>query len=546
MSVFPAKIALPATLFRENASTRVVKDLLKLVAAGLLTQAAISVPIRAQSVTPKLEVLPSTAKVYPNRKTPVTVVIRNPTWIRLVGLELSWYTDAVVNVEGDTLKLGALGRNSEHAWLIQLSAKANEEFVPGTVHFRLDYAARGRRGSTVASGVALCSLEVQSGALEDADQVADARIETTLESLTEQTPGKVYVVVTNKTGKSITATVVPTWPYGIKPEDAQKQSYAITLAPHQSNSVEIGVMAKERVRPGKHLLVFDVTLTWNESGQLETRHKIVTQPVDVGVLGESQILTLIGVPSFLLLPGFLVLLTIKIVWSLGWFKGKGQPAEFPLKVKSAEFALVATTVSLFVTGGYSLLLHNLLDGYGLRDIINVWLLSVFFIGFLGYVAVASVYRWHWRRVTPSSEDEPIPFLGKLGRRGLSINLERAEFSRTINNQNAIQTAFLLESRDDAGETIWVAPAIDIRWTDATDDAFKTLVRDQLQAGGSGDPTALATLLRLGTETNGGQQAARVIVNWRPLGGLNRPAEYKMSDLIQAAGRARIAIETEDI
>ena len=503
-----------------------------------------TVTARAQSDSPKLEVTPAVAKVFANRKTPVLVVVRNPASTPLSNLELSAYTDAILNIEGQDQKLDSLAGKSEYAWVIQLSTKDKGEFAPGILHFRLNYLnGSGGKGST--RGVMLASLEVKNGALESSAEIADVKIESTLESLTEQTPGKVYVVITNKINKEVTATVTPTWPYGLRrPKNEENKDYVVTLAPYQTSHVEVGVEAKERVRPGKHLLVFDVMLGWNESGQPQVRHNIIARPVEVGVLGESQILTLIGAPSFLLLPGVLVLLTIKTIWSLKWFKVKGQPATFPLEVKSLEFVFAAITISLLLTGAYILLWHNLFDGYGLQDIILVWVFSVFIIGLLGYALVAKIYEWHWRRVTPSVDDEEIPFLEKLGRRGLGIFLDMADFKIKVNNQDFIQRAFLLESRQDAGDTIWVAPPISIQWTDNADDDFKARVREQLQ-NVKADPSALATLLSMGTE-NGAGQPARVVVAWQQLNTLNRPAEYKTSELIQPAGRSRIVNEDEGL
>jgi hypothetical protein len=505
---------------------------------------ALTLTVRAQPASAKLEVAPAAAKVFANRKTPVLVVVRNPSSTPLTNLELTSYTDAILNVEGQGYKLDTLAAKSEYAWVIELSTKPSGEFAPGTVQFRLDYS--NGPGKDSARGVALASLEVKNGVLESAAEIADVKVETTLESLTEQTPGKVYLVITNKINREVTATITPTWPYGLqRPKDEENKAYAVTLPPYQTDRVEIGVEAKERVRPGKHLLVFDVMLAWNESGQQQVRHNIIARPVDVGILGESQILTLIGIPSFLLLPGFLVLLTIKIVWSLKWFKVKGQPATFPWEVKSAEFSFTAITISFVLTGAYIFLVHNLFEGYGLRDIIFVWFFSVFIVGILGYALVANIYKWYWKRVTPSVDDEdPVPFLRKLGRRGLGIFLELAEFGINVDNQNVLQRAFLLESREDAGETIWVAPPINIQWTNNADGDYKTSVREQLQADAN-DAAALATLLSVG-RGNGADQAARVVVSWKQLDTLNRPAEYKTSALTRLIGRTRIVNEDEDL
>lgn len=512
--------------------------LLLVLVLGCVADVHLVSPTRAESTGLQLEVLPETVKVSSVRQTRALVVVRNPTTNVLSNLRLSWFTDAEVQLLTNEPAINSLGPQSQHAWELVFSLPP-AQFKPGTVYFRVDYSI----GGNGPLGVAVASMQVVSGALEDADKIADVRIETTLESLNQQNPGKVYLVITNKTDTPLKATVKPVWPDFIMADDESRQVYSLDLAPHYTDSIEIGVRAKERVRPGKHLLLFDVMLVELGSGQQVARHKIVTRPVNVGVFGESQILTLLGVPSFLLLPGFLVLAMVKMTWKWRRFRVSGQADTFPWDVKSAEFALAAITISMVVTAAYSWLWSNLLSGYGLQDVIVVWFISIF-IGFVGYVGGITFLRWRRRRLTPSTSDQPIALLEKLGRRKQGIYLNRGEFSIKSNNAEKQQRAILLDPIEGLGETIWVAPYITLRWTNHTKPALKKQILKELEPPGPRNAARLAELLKNGSVgTDGGR--VQVTANWKPIESLSRPAELKKSDFKKFLGETRIVDVEEE-
>jgi hypothetical protein len=157
-------------------------------------------------------------------------------------------------------------------------------------------------------------------------------------------------------------------------------------------------------------------------------------------------------------------------------------------------------------------------------------------GYLLGVSLYTAYRY-WN--TPSRNDDPIPFLKKLGRLKLNIVRDRGEFKTKVNDQEQIQRFFLLEAYEDADDKLWVTPAITLKWTDATTPAFKERVREQLKPGGEGDPAKLAQILEEGSNT-------QVKVEWKSIGTLDRPAEVNKSDFVRHAGQARIVNEdTED-
>jgi hypothetical protein len=145
----------------------------------------------------------------------------------------------------------------------------------------------------------------------------------------------------------------------------------LKLSPHQTSIIPIKITTSDRVPPGKHFLVFDVHFAWSEDGK-QLGNIIVTQEVKVGVLGESEILTVLGLPSFLILPGFLMLVTIRLLWNLGIVKSPEPIGEFPLQVEKPDFWVVSITISGIVAVLYPLFTkRNYLDSYGLKDIIVI-------------------------------------------------------------------------------------------------------------------------------------------------------------------------------
>ncbi len=267
---------------------------------------------------------------------------------------------------------------------------------------------------------------------------------------------------------------------------------------------------------------------------------MLTQAAEVGVFGESQILTLVGVPSFLLLPGFLILTTVRMLWSRGWFKIPGQAATFPWEIKSGEFVLMAITISIIITALYSVMWHNLLDDYDLGNVILVWFISVLGFGVFGYALIVWWYKSRLAKTTPTSnENDPLAFLEKMARRGLKTYLPRAEFKTKVNNAEQIQQALLIDSPDEELARIWVTPFIKVTWQNGALEDLKSRVQKQLEPNGERDLRKLAKYLREGTETNGGRRPVQLQVDWEPIGALTRPAQMNRSELSRPLGVMRL-------
>ena len=138
--------------------------------------------------------------------------------------------------------------------------------------------------------------------------------------------------------------------------------------------------------------------------------------VEIGVLGESEFLNLLGVPSLLLLPGFLLLITWRMLQSM--LAASGAEG-FRLKPKEADFWAVAIALSLCFSFAYPWLTETLLPegrrdylvAYGLQDLVYVYTAAIVlgllcFIG--GRLVVHVVECIAAARLERSGHEPPIP------------------------------------------------------------------------------------------------------------------------------------------
>jgi hypothetical protein len=379
----------------------------------------------------------------------------------------------VVSTQGQDLK--SLAPQSEYVWPILLSQGA-EGLIPGTVHFRLSYKLKGKAG--VAREV-FVPLEVKSREADVIEKVAEVVVKTSSTLLNEQRPSKVYLVITNKSNQEIRVNdITPKGPSFIR-GDPEVKSFKI--GPRDSFTVPIKIAVTDVVTPGKHLLLFDVPIEWGQGEHTQKANLVTSQEFDVGILGESEVLTALGVPSFLLLPGFLMVVTFALLTKIG--KSETLQGESLLKAGTNPYLWV---IAITLSGVMAFLIYptftkwllkvrrDYLVGYGLYDVILVWLTSIF-TGLAAWILVGVIKRfWAWL-FTPSADDDAEAILRKLYLQGLGVRLEQIDLTLSGNSSKA----FLLQRRKRKREKIWVGPFIEIQWL-KEDSALKTSIDECLK------------------------------------------------------------------
>ena len=235
-------------------------------------------------------------------------------------------------------------------------------------------------------------------------------------------------------------------------------------------------------------MAIDVNAQWSRDGQDNQRSFTLTKPVTVGIFFESELLKALSIPSFLVLPGCLVIFTMQLMLNLGVMGLKNQSNLPNFTVASPSFWILSISVSwLFVLAYYGITGVNCLLSYGLGDMEIIWVASIA-LGAVTFLAIAWSYR-DWRREHVfTSSDEPIQVLEKLGKNRLGPGLHRVKFK--INNLEL--SGFVLEKINEDQTVVWVAPRILVRWE--VSSAAQTLQASfSAIMNGSRDPKKLADL-----------------------------------------------------
>jgi len=512
--------------------------------ALLVCVLALDTPASPADTKPELEFQPSTV-ILPFggvQQATALVVVHNPTDATLRDLRLSWLQRPSLDVQPTApLSLPVLAPHADHVWTLDIKPAhalatrgaagptatvrpggpaagstvrtgplgVQETCVDDNLDLRLDYTTVA--GSKSSPQVILRSLPVKTQDLGDLDKVLDVQIKTTLEALESSQSGSIYLVLKNNSARTINITNITPIGKGVVfcqggktklsddrvPFCFSSSFHPATLTPYQTAIEESQVSANERLKAGKYLLVFQIATQSYENGVPLGRSIVVSQAVDVGVLGESAIPKVADLLSFFLLPGALFLLTMATLWQTMWLQVPPFPGEFPLKWKEPSFWLVSLTISLLVV-----ILPWRIAGrwyfkrYGLEEVALLWFGSIL-------AGVAAYVGWQFARnqSMPSERDSPLDALRKLELRKegpLRIKaLRRFQLSKEgllrkrVKLKDRINPAFVLAgSLGDA--VVWVCPPARVEFN-RTESATEQKIRDEI--GKKGEIHALFVLLQ---------------------------------------------------
>jgi hypothetical protein len=500
-----------------------------LLAAGLATAEP------AAETPPDLlvEVLPSSFAVPAQGESEVLLVLRNPGPENLRNLRLSWIRHAGVEIATDGQKLPDLAPYEASSRTLRLS-RSPQGPLGGAVYLRVDYT--WARAGRPAPRVAVATLTVTPQEPDSVEQVASLEVKNmNAGSIVEHRPGTVFLVVTNTSKAPVDLVSVQTrGPEFVtfKPlEPTQRKK----LLPRDVYVIPYRLAAKGPVVSGKQLLLFQAALQWQRGGRPASGSLVATQEVEVGVLGESEVLTALGVPTFLVLPGFLMIVTFSLLWRYAPSRNLPKERKFQIEAKTAEFWLIAVSLSILTALAYPWITSKLgerrsyLGGYDLVDVVRVWTASIASAAlfFLILVAIAArraaqaAKREAARNaLIPAAGDAPVEILRKLQRQGLKV--QRPQVNVKIGGQGEPQRAFLLQANDGRSR-IWIGPAIGLWGGEQADPDLRRRIDEQLDPEGQGAPGALADLLEEAQKKN-------IRVDWKQKEGIPRPLEVATADI----------------
>lgn len=430
-------------------------------------------PVFAPPPSLVIEVVPTTLELGIGETGQAQIVVRNSSGQAASDLELSWVNNTGLEIgfaEGSDFEDGRVAElppNAEVVWSLQVSQK-DQTLDAGMVHLRLDYTWTDSDApeNGPVSRLLFAELQVTTPAAEPVGEFAGVEVRSALTTLNEQRPGFVYLLLENKSDVPIRIAAIDI----VVPEFIEvvslNEDLGAVLLPHETRSLPFQVRATDVVQPQKHIILFEIDLAWEKGGLAQVGTLVASHEVDVGVFGESQLLTLLGIPAFFLLPGFLMIVAFRLLWSRG--KTAEDAGKFPLPATSSEFWFVAISLSLLIAMLYpaitNLLLgvrRNYLEAYGLVDVLYLWfgsiLLAVFaFTAYYGIVSLVSEYRQRERLLrTPAGNDDELATLQKLARQ--KLNLRRGRVRVRIDGKE--YGAYALQDNPEDESGLWVAPRI---------------------------------------------------------------------------------------
>lgn len=440
-----------------------------------------------------LEVLPDNLELEScDFKTPLFIVARNTGAQPIASLTLDPTTDPKITLTPiDPVPTGPLNKGDQRRWSYHVTCSA--AFIPTTLVFTA--TGKSSNDSSGLSQIILKSIPVKLRPPDALDSIATVDIKSNLETLDQASLGDLLVAVTNKSTQPITVTIQPqhsssiTFSLPKEVKDAiERDAKPNTLPANQAagtsdelrqvQTINGGetytfpyiVQASQRVAPGKQLLGVNVSI---QNDKLHTF--LVTKEMTVGVLGESEALKLLGVPSLLFLPGFLVMTAFFMLWRANFLRPVGNAPTLTLTEKDPGYWVISIVISALILGVFVLFRHDFLSLYGLLDIGEVWVVSIV-LGAGTYIVMRLVINHREKQNFPQTTDTPQEILHKMIHWRLSMDRP------LVTLKNSSTPAMLLLQQSDG--SIYVCPKMVLTFDENIDATVHDKLDPQLQRDGS--------------------------------------------------------------
>jgi len=520
--------------------------------AATSAHADATLDVMPQSIAMATIEKPATMNARLRLRAPAEAALRD---IRLA----SFSNDGIfVKVSGgeESAKIDILAPNDEHIWAVQLTASrplAKKAHVIFEIAVDEDPEADGEE--TVRRHF-YATLEVEPPSADLLTSMVSMEIEGGDGMVSRQRPGTIYVVLRNQRDIAVQVGELQWYGPGFIELRAgstnceadvppSTETVLRHLAAYQQMVVPMHICPGEQIVPGKYNLLATVSISM---GDTELAVLSANREVQVGIIGESELLNLLGVPSLLLLPGFLLLITWRILRSL-----QGVPADTKLdllKPKEADFWAIAIALSLGFAFVYPWVTQWLLPegrrdylvAYGLRDLVYVYsaaiVLGILIYGAwqLLYLAAAAYKTAQLARSVPSADDGAVAVLEKLVRAKGMIDLPVAHLKETQPDRQL----FVL-SPWTTDKAVWLTPPICLKIQDrfANADEGRDALNALQRVTTAGDLNA-ATACQIVKE---GEAKGWWTADWGEVGAIKAPIS-KEPDVVETLDkRGRLITES---
>lgn len=468
----------------------------------------------------------------------------------LTNIEISTFSNDAVTVgfEGERQKLPRLAANSEYSWLLCL-AYSGAISAPAKLFVRAAFDTVDTAGAPVHR-ILYATAEIAPRAAPGSAALAKAEIVGVPSTLSHERGGQMLLQVTNQYSSAQQVSQITIfrprfvdfeYPSGTKTTNDEavvidfKKSPLPEIAAGQTTVIPFAMSASPQVVPGKYTVMGMVTLRADDGA---TQTVIASHEIEVVVLGESDLLKLIGLPSLLFLPGALIIITWHLLWSLG--KSVEERATFPLPATSSDFWVVAIVLSLLAALAYPLMTQlvfgeqrDYLISYGFKDFAFIFSLAigVALLTYLVCLAMVGLYRkihaWNLRRQLPQTADTPEQILDKLAR------LNQDVLCRRVYPINGKDNDCVLVLEPWSGETeLWLAPPAKLTLNQETN--YEALgEQDRIVTGQLTDAVSVAKSI------NDGVRDGWWTIAWQPVGVVHGPMIGKANAWADLPPRGRL-------
>ena len=512
----------------------------------------------AQDATPTLEFGPATLEgqiVTSNE--PLQVQLRLKAGAQdLSEIALATFSNDPVTIsvvgEPTAASLAALPANAEHVWTLRIEPRKGAAFSTGAVAVYASVAFKQGR-DVPRQRYAFQTLKITAPQAVTIPALIDIEIKGSLQAVSHERRGRLFVIVTNKHSQAVRVTNIalselpfikfgtfhpepppPSFKLGTSDPDFKDERFS-TVPYGEARVFSYEVVPSDQIVPGKYPVVVVVS-AGTSNGISGTATK--TQEVELTVLGESDLLSKLGAPSLLFLPGVLFLLTWQMLWSIG--KTAVERGEYKMTPTSGSFWLVAVVISLLAAKIYPGAVRLIIDkdekrdylvSYGLIDFIYVFALTIaaaaalFLLWCLLRWIGGQIKAWVLYLNTPNEDDTPISILRKLSWLRADTRFRQAHAG------NPAELALILEPWREPAHLWLTPPAVLEPAGGAPADALNFI--QQVATGEITSAKVLARRLQAGLQ-NGWWTLA-----WQPVGGLARPRKDPAAGWTEVPAEARL-------
>jgi hypothetical protein len=264
---------------------------------------------------------------------------------------------------------------------------------------------------------------VAIAASTDTESFVNISYKASFETLYDSSMETIYILIENTSQYPlILKDIKPMTPEYIISDNLDKSYVNYMIDPKKTIIIPIGIKALDAVKPGKDVLFYDIGLVVQADGKETSINKILSVDVSMGVTVSGNILTVLGVPSLIFIPGFIILVIISGFLKKHFAFLAGLDAKNPLFwVIIISIGLIVAFIYPNISGLWGMENHNLFSNYGLEDIVAIWISSVIFAIVVSAVLVFFLNLYKKNRVF-CEKDDPFTVIKKVSRYQKGIKL----------------------------------------------------------------------------------------------------------------------------